>query len=114
MQYPVNKQFMIVVSNPLILRLRSLVIAEYFPDVAIERFIDRRVSKIMEEFFYLYMDLDNVDDDIYRLVLEDIFTFIDTVIPVMNVKSIECWDHDTIFIHCSPIGAKNVSTSKDQ
>lgn len=111
MQHPVNQQFAVIISNPVVLELRRLVTHEYFHDIPIDRFIERRISAIMEEFLYLYLDVDGVDDDMYTLVMNELFTLINHMLPVMLIKSIECWDHDTIFIHCSPIGAKNVNPS---
>ncbi len=90
----------VVVSCPPIEFLRRSIIEEYFRDCILDRFLEYRISMIMEEFLYMVYSGVHVYDPVYNFHIDDILTFVSHHVRIEDIKSIQYFGYETIIINC--------------
>jgi hypothetical protein len=93
--------------------LRELIVATDFADLPIDDFNKHRVSEIIAELLMATIENDVEFDSMYVTFVDEILDYLSNFVHVVGIRSISCWYDDTLLIHCSPIGVKDGTRSKD-
>ena len=108
-----SNRVVVVINCPYIQLLKNLIIHEYFNDVHIDQFMNKRIEQHMNEL----LDIHNTNyitenDNVCSVVISDIVDFISTYVRLDSIVVVEYWYLDNLIIHCKNWERKDNGSSK--
>jgi hypothetical protein len=108
-----SNRVVVVINCPYIQLLKNIIIHEYFNDVHIDQFMNKRIEQHMNEL----LDIHNTNyitenDNVYSVVISDIVDFISTYVRLDSIVVVEYWYLDNLIIHCKNWERKDNGSSK--